>query len=253
MRKTFSGPVLISSVLFVVVTMAVTLVYRGRFTVNRPAAPNQIGISVFTVLQAHGGHTELPTFTQTGTLIYHPEISAGSQGVFERQLTLYVNGRYVRYDKTTLNRTQSYLFDGSTLIRTTFDAESRVESRVIDGSDAVSIKNQMATFGLLPILKRLSEPNTQVVYAGRTSTETRFEVKSVGGSWYFYSNSNNLIERVEVNSAIITFGDYRTVEGLTLPFSQQVKKGDKLLYEIKLDTFDLNPVFARGFFKSDPL
>jgi hypothetical protein len=257
MRKTFLRAVVISSVLFmgVGVTVAVRLVYRNISAAGRAAALNPISISIFTVLQAHNGGNdkEWPQFTQTGTLMYYTNISASSPHVFERKLRLSMGRSIVRYDKTTLNRNQSFLFNGHTLVRTTFDGDAQVETKVIDGVEAASIRFQIATFGLLPILRRLSEPSTQVVYVGATSKGNRFQVKTVGGSWYFYANSNHLIDRLEVNDINITYGDYRTVEGLTLPFYQQVKKGDKLLYDIKLETFDLNPVFAVGFFKSDLL
>jgi hypothetical protein len=247
MRKTFLRRVVICSVLLVGVgmTLAARLVYRR-------AAHGPVSVSVLTVLQAHGGqnNNQWPRFIQQGTLMYYPNISAGSQGMFERKLRLSVDGSCARYDRTTLDRTQSYLFDGQTVVRTTFDAETQVEGRVINGVEAVSIRRQIATFGLLPILRRLSEPNTQAVYIGATSKGSRFQVKTIDGSWYFYANSNNLIDRLEDGEISITYGDYRTVQGLTLPFYQQVRKNDKLLYDIKLETFDLNPVFAVGFFKS---
>lgn len=254
MKKTFLLTVVISGVLLIVVgmTMALRLVYRNTSTASRPTASNPIGISNLTILEAHGGHhdKEWPRFTQKGTLTYYPVISAGSQRVFERELTLSMDGSIVRYDKATLERKQSFLFDGHTLVRTTFDAGTQVEARVIDGVEADSIKFQMATFGLLPILRRLSEPGTQVAYVDANWKGNRFQVKTVGGAWYFYTNANHLIDRLEVNDINITYGDYRTVGGLKLPFYQQVKKGDKLLYEIKCETLDLNPVFDVGFFKS---
>ncbi|MFY9622506.1 MAG: hypothetical protein WAQ99_22005 [Pyrinomonadaceae bacterium] len=256
MRKSFLSAVVLSNVLLVGVgmTLAVRLVYRSLSTANHQAAQN-INVSAFTVLQAHIGRNDKAwsRFTQKGTLTYHADTSAGSLRVFERKLRLSVDGSLIRYDKGTLNRNQSYLFDGNTLVRTTFDAETQVETRVVDGVEAASIKFQTATCGLLPILRRLSEPSTQVDYVGATSNGNRFQVKTAGGSWYFYANSDHLVERLEVNNIKITYDDYRTVEGLKLPFYQQVKKGDKLLYEIQFETFDLNPVFAVGFFKSDLL
>lgn len=254
MRKTFLCPVVISSMLLVGVgmTLAVRLVYRSMSTANRQAANLPVTVSVLTVLQAHTGHKdkELPRFAQKGTLRYYLDISAGSQPVFERKLRLSIDRSLVRYDKAAFDRNQSYLFDGHTLVRTTLHAARQGEVKVIDGVEAASIKFQIATFGLLPILRRLSEPSAQVVYVGATSKGNRFQVKTVGGSWYFYANSNHLIDRLEVDDITITYRDYRTVEGLKLPFYQQVKKGDKLLYEIKFETFDLNPVFAVGFFKN---
>jgi hypothetical protein len=235
-------------------TLAARLVYRSVSPANQPAAHN-IRISLSAVLQAHFGRNDKVwlAFTQTGTLTYYPNVPAGSQHMFERKLRLSMDHSLIRYDKATLKRNQSYLSDGHTLVRTTFNAETEVEARVIDGVEAASIKFQMATFGGLPILRRLSDPSTQVDYVGATSKGHRFQVNTAGGSWYFYTASDHLIERLEVNDLNITYGDYRTVEGLKLPFYQQVKKGNKLLYEIRFEPVDLNPVFAVGFFKSDLL
>jgi hypothetical protein len=254
MRKKILGIIVVGSlVLMLAAFVAVRVAHRSVSTGEQMASHNAISVSVFSVLQAHGGASvkEWPRFTQQGTLTYHPNLSAGSQGVFERKLTLSVDGSSVRYDKATLNRSQSYFFDGRTVIRTTFDATTKSDVKVIEGVEAASIRFQMATFGLLPILKRLSESGVQVVYVGATSKGNQFQVKGLNGSWYLYANSDFLIERLEVNDVNVTYSDFRTVEGLTLPFREEVRKGDKLLYEINLDTFDLNPVFAPGFFKSD--
>lgn len=250
MRKTSSNLVLIIGVLLAVAGLAavVKLVNRNKSTTNRQAGPNSISVSVFTLLRAHGGRGDRAwtRFRQEGTLRYHMDVSAGSQRQFERKLSLSTDGPVVKYDRATLNINQSYLFDGNTLVRTTFQAVTQLDVKTVDGMEAASIKFQIATFGLLPVLKRLSDPATQVFYVGATKKGDRFQVKTGGGSWYFYSNSNHLIDRLEVGEINITYGDYRTVDGLTLPFYQNVRKGETLLYEIKFDTFELSPVFAQA-------
>lgn len=247
MRKTFSQLVMIIGVLLAVAGLAalVRLVNRSNSTTNRQARPS---VSVFTLLQAHGGRgdREWTRFRQEGTLSYHIGASAVPQHRFERKLTLSTDGPVVRYDRATLNINQSYLLDGNTLIRTTFQAGTQLDVEAVDGTEAASIKFQIATCGLLPILKRLSDPATQVSYVGATEKGNRFQVKTGGGSWYFYSNSNHLIDRLEVGEINITYGDYRTVNGLTLPFYQNVRKGETLLYELRFDIFDVSPVFASG-------
>jgi hypothetical protein len=251
MRKTFSHLVMLIAVLLAVVGLAAVarLVHRSNSTTNRQARPNSSRVSVFTLLQAHGGRgdRDWTRFRQEGTLSYHIESSAGPPRRFERKLNLSADGQVVRYDRATLDINQSYLFDGNTLIRTTFQAGTQLDVKAVDGMEAASIKFQIATFGLLPILKRLSDPATQVIYVGATEKGNRFQVKTGGGSWYFYSNSNHLIDRLEVGEINITYGDYRTVDGLTLPFYQNVRKGETLLYELRFDTFKLSPVFASGF------
>jgi hypothetical protein len=251
MRKNFSHLVLVIGALLTVTGLAavVRLVNRSNSTTNRQARPNSIRVSVFTLLQAHGGRgdRDWTRFRQKGTLSYHVEAPAVPQRRFERKLDLSSDGPVVRYDRAALDINKSYLFDGNTLIRTTFQAGTQLDVEAVDGPEAASIKFQIATCGLLPILKRLSDPSTQVTYIGTTEKGDRFQVKTGGGSWYFYSNSNHLIDRLEVGEINITYGDYRTVDGLTLPFYQNVRKGETLLYELRFDAFELSPVFASDF------
>src|ERR1051325_866970 len=247
MKNTLLSPVVVSLLVAAIsLAVAVRLIYQNNSTTNQQIVVNPTG--VFTVLQAHSSHQQQDwlKFTQQGTLMY----PTGSQSVLESTLRLSTDHSFVRYERASLNRNQSFLFDGNTLVRTTFEAQTQVEVRILDGVEAASTKFQIATFGLLPILKRLSDPSTQVVYLGAASKGNQFQVKTAGGSWYFYTNPNHLIDRLEVGDINITYEDYRTVDGLNLPFYQRVKKDDRLLYEIKFDTFDLNPVFAAGFFKS---
>ncbi len=251
MGKTFTYLVLITGlVLMAVGVIAVLrLVNRSSSPALRKAEPKSD--RVLAVLQAHGGRRdrEWKRFFQEGTLRYYPHLSTGSQS-FERKLSLAIDGSLVKYDKAALETRQSYSFAGNTLVRTTSQKGTRVEVNALDGVEAASIKFQIATSGLLPILKRLSDPGSTVIYLGTTSKGDRFEVKTVNGSWYFHSNVSHLIEQVEIGEINITYGDYRTVDGLTLPYYQNVRKGDRFLYDIKFDSFELNPVFATGFFKS---
>jgi hypothetical protein len=256
MRKRLLAPIVAGSLLLVAIVIAVAarFVYPSNPTANQHAEANAI-VSVFTVLQAHCGYNdkEWLRFTGEGTLMYNTDISAGLGDVFERRLRFSTDGSSVRYDKGSLNRSQSFLFNGHTLLKTTFEAGTKTEVRVLDSVEAASIRFQLATFGLLPVLKRLSNPSAQVVYIGPTSQGDRFQVKTASGSWYFYTDRNHLIDRLEIGNINITYADYRTVDGLNLPFHQSVTNGDRLLYEIKFDALDLNPVFAAGFFNSQLL
>lgn len=119
----------------------------------------------------------------------------------------------------------------------------------MDDAEAGRIKSRIATCSLLPLLKRLSDPGTKVIFIGKTPKGDQFEAKTDKGTWYFYSNSNHLIERLDNGEFSITYGDFRTVGGVTLPYYQEVWKGETFLYNIKFDSFELNPVFDSGFFK----
>src|SRR6185295_2118452 len=180
MRKTLLFPAVLGSLLVVGIGLATAVrqIHRSNSAANQQAGPNQLGVSVFTVLHAHSSHDHKAwlRFSQTGTLMYYTDTSAESQPLFERRLSLSTDGSLVRYDKATLNRNQSYLFDGNTLVRTTIEAETQLEATVVEGVEAASVKFQVATFGILPILKRLSEQSTQVTFVGATSKGDRFQV-----------------------------------------------------------------------------
>lgn len=233
-------------------TGSITVVVKISNETNQPAARNPV--SIFTVLQAHGGYNDQARsrFTQNATMTTYVQDDLGiSQDQRERKLKFSIDRSIVRYDKTSLHKSHMFLFDGHTMVRTTYQPETQPEVKVLNGNEAEVAKFQPATFGLLPILKRLSDPHAQVVYMGTTEKGNRFHVKTPRGVWDIYTNSNHLIERVEVKGATVTYGDYRKVDGLNLPFYQQVRKGNNLLWEIKFDAVDFNPVFADGFFKSD--
>jgi len=204
---------------------------------------NSISIPVSTVVQTHSGQSarDWTRFNLKGALRYQVNVSTDSQSRFERKLTLSGDGSVYRYERVTLNTSQSYLFDGKTIVRTTSQSGTQLEVKELDGMEAASIRFQIATAGLVPVLKLLSDPGTKVVYVGRTTKGDRFDVTTSNGWWSFYVNANHLIDRLEVGEINITYDDYRAVDGLTLPYYQKVAKGETSLYDIKFDTFELNP------------
>jgi hypothetical protein len=236
-----------------VLTGSITVVVKVVNKSNRQAPPNPI--SVFTVLQAHGGYNQQARskFTQTATLTYYEESPANPQIYRERKLNLSTDGSFVRLEKTFFNNHQILLSNETNVVRITYQQGSRQVATLLSGDEDARARFQLATVGLLPILKRICDPQSTVDYIGGTANGNQFHVKNPRGSWDFYTNSNHLIERVEVNGITITYADYRTVDGLNLPFYQQVRDGNKLLWEIRLDRVDFNPVFADGYFKSDLL
>lgn len=253
MGKTSSYIVIFTALLLIAIGAAgvVKLSRRNSAPAFRQPEPNSSRALVLAILQTHNGGSEraCTRFSQQGTQTYSVRVLKKTQQ-FDRKLTLATDGFVVRFDKATVDLNQSYLLDGNTLVRTTAQTGTRPEAKPVSGVEAASIKFQIATFGLLPVLKRLSDPGAQVLYVGATSKGNRFEVKTVNGSWYFYANEKHLIVRLEVGEINITYGDYRTVRGMILPFKQYVRKGEIFLYEINFDSFVLNPVFGPDFFKS---
>lgn len=148
MRKTFLRPVVMSNVLLVAVSMAT--VVRIIPQNNRQAEPNPTGISILTVLQAHG-HTdkERPRFTQKVTLKYYTSSSASLQRCWEREQTRMTD----RPLTAALNRDQAFLFDGQIVVWTTLPAGIQLEVRILN-----RFEFQIIAFGLLPILRRLLRP-----------------------------------------------------------------------------------------------
>jgi hypothetical protein len=255
MRKDVSYVIVIGALALVGIGIisATRLARKSTLTSERQAGLQTV--SVLTVLKAHIGqqYKQLPGYTVTGTRrIFDKDIAERPLLLVERKVSLSTNGAVVRYDRRTPAEThQTFIFDGRALVQQTFRAGGELQPRALEGFAADSIKFQLATFGLLPILKRLADPGTRVVYLGATSKGDRFQVNSGVGSWYLYTNPQHLIERLEVGDASITYGDYRMIDGLNLPFVQKVNKGEWLMYEIEFASLELNPVFPVGFFKSD--
>ena len=199
-------------------------------------------ISLSLVLKAHGGQRERwQRFRQQATMLYYKESVAGSPSLVERRLELSRYRSFVKYERAMGDWSQRFLFDGDSLIRTTFRSGKQLESKTLEDDEAKSIKSHIATFGLLPILRRIADPGMEVVYLGATSKGGQFQLKSATGSWYFYTGPDHLIYQLEGEGVTIVYSDYRLVDGLNLPFHQSVKRGDRKLYEIRFDMFDLNP------------
>jgi len=232
-------------------TAIVRRVNRRSSSTLRQSESNSSRVLILPSLQAHGGRSDRSWtrfFTQ-GTLTFNQYLSNQSLR-FERKVRLASDGAVVRYDRATLDITESYLLDGNSLVRTVTQQGNQRQAKTMDGAEAARIKSLIAACSLLPLLKRLSDPGTTVMYIARTSKGDQFEVKTDKGTWYCYANANHLIERLDGGEVSIRYGDYRTVGGVTLPYYQEVWKGETLLYDIKFDSFDLNPVFVRGFFKT---
>lgn len=213
-------------------------------------------VTLNAVLQEHGVNKDMlrSVFKQDAILTVYGDSPIDPKPLVQQELNLSTNGSVIRLDKTTINKTESFLSDGQTLIQTIGKAGTQPNAKIPEDLGIAFVKFQMDSFGLLPVLKHFSDSNVQVVYLGATSKGNQFLIKTAVGDRYFYTNSNNLIVRVEAADEInITYGDYRTVDGLNLPFYQHVKKSDKLLYELKFQDPDFNPVFATDHFKSDLL
>jgi hypothetical protein len=252
--NTFSFLVIISGV--ILLALGMTFVARqshyGSFLTFGSTRSGPVVVSLSSVLKAHGGSGDIDwqRFSENGTLTYFTGLSSVSRQQVERKLSFITNGPNIRYDRATLGSSQTYLVTGNRLLRIATDSEPSQKAKEVDGVEAAGIKFQIATFGLAPILKRLSDSGVQANFVSSSPKGAQFEVKTTSGFWYFYCNSSHLIERLEVGEITITYDDYRTIDGLKMPFHQNVSKGDTLLYEISLEAFTLKPVLARALFES---
>lgn len=253
MRKAVLYFVVIS--FLVLVGIGVVFTIRGGSKRN-PTPDHRAGqqpSSVLTVLEAQSGqrYQQWPAYTQTGTRRIYEEASPNHIIKVERRVSLSTDGTVVKYVQgNSPDQNQSFIFDGHSMLQRTVRAGIKLQPTVVQDSAAASLKFHLATFGLLPILKRISDAGARVDYLGATEKGDRFQVNSPGGAWYFYTNSQHLIDQVEVDDLTIAYGKYRAIDGLNLPFYQRVRKGDRLMYEIEITSLELNPVFPPGFFES---
>lgn len=212
----------------------------------RPAPSEATVAALSTVRQSHSPGIDQPWSRYTQRAVRVP---AGAPGSLEQKVSLFTDGTIVRYEQGDIAVFgQVFIFDGRTIVEHTFRSGVESESRTLEGLDADTIKFQMATFGVLPLLKRLSAPGAQVTLIGATANGEQFRVDSVAGSWFVYTDRYHLIERVTVGDVSLDFQDYRNVDGLMLPFVQSVTQGTQPKYRLNLDSVVVDPTFAPDFF-----
>lgn len=254
MRKKTIGLMLLSGLLSVALLPA----RSGREKLQElPAAPP---ISVKGLLQAHN----VPEDAGAMSIFFaeaHRTISASAAGgremprSFDRVVAVARHGNAYRYERVDpLARTRKiYVFDGNA----TFYA-MMVNGRLVEESSHESdsppeaVGLEIKTFGLLPILKQLADPNTQSVYEGRNAQGLdRFQVRTSSRIWIVYAGAEHLIRRVESADNAIDYDDYRSAHGVWLPFSQQFSVRGRLHYHLSFNRIDLEPEFPPDCFSRE--
>lgn len=213
-----------------------------------PAAPSaaQKIASLSATLQAHFGavNKPWPAYTQKGV-----RTPPKGSGQIEQKVSFSTDGTLIRYEQGEAPvYLRIFVFDGHTLVERTVQWGGELEPRVVEGPEADPLKFQMATFGVLPLLKRLSAPNAQVTLLDSSATGDQFQVDNAAGSWWVFTNRDHLIERVKVGDVTIEFQDYRNVDGMTVPFAQSVTQGTLLKYRINFESMVVEPNFPQDFF-----
>ncbi len=109
--------------------------------------------------------------------------------------------------------------------------------------------SSVKTFGLVPILKQLSDPAAEAVYWGRPDVEQdKFDVRAAANKWTLYTDAEHVISWLEVCDKTLEYGGYRSVEGVWLPFTQWLSIGGQLVRELFLTKIDPDPEFSPSYF-----
>lgn len=254
MRKKNIGLMLLSGLLSIAMLAACADREKRE---ELPAAPP---ISLKGLLEAHNVPGD-----PGGTSIFFAEaqrtISASAAGgsevprSFDRMVTVSRHGKAYRYQRVDpIARTKKiYVFDGNTTFYAMMVKGRLVEESNHEGdSPPEAVGLEIKTFGLLPILKQLADPNTQSVYEGHSAEGLdRFQVRTSTRIWIVYAGAEHFIQRVESADNAVDYDDYRSVDGVWLPFSQQFSVRGQRYYHLTFNRIDLKPEFSSDYFSRE--
>ena len=180
-----------------------------------------------------------------------PGIDRELPSFFERQVSVvWAGNAYKRYTADPLRlREQFDLFDGSAPYHAVTERGILAEEA---NTRADSVEFGVKTFGLVPVLKQLSDPTTEALYLGRTAyRQDKFDIKTATGRWTLYTDMEHLISRIEVGDKVIEYASYRSVDGVRLPFIQRLSIGGHLIQELIFTRIALNPKLAPNYFRRE--
>jgi hypothetical protein len=219
-------------------------------------------LAIAAILQAHNAPRDPKalegSFAEAVRLTSNkPDAGAESPSFFEWKVSVYTSGPAFRRHKVDHQgaREQIDLFDGRAARHLEIENGKRTPDAAHIGAvpfDAVEFG--IKTFGLIPILRQLSDPAVQVVYRGRTPIgHDWFTIASPTGDWSVYSDRWRLIRRVEIRGKRIEYAGYGDVDGIKLPFIQRVSDGKGLVYELVFTRIAVNPKFPPHSFSLEGL
>src|SRR5882724_5447057 len=224
--------------------------------ISKPAAQ----MSLQTILRSHNiprdGDPLSSTLSEASRFTYFDSgTGTGKQDFFERKTIVYTSRnafKVFRTDPLGL-RQQIDASNGSqenVHAEYTKDRETQTPYQMQDAQLASS-RFLVGTFGLVPILKQLSDPSTKDQWLGSSNGEDILSVTSPAGTWVIYVNNKGLIHRAEIGKCVFEYADYRVVNGISIPFFQNVYVGNKLVYELTFTRIELNQAFAPDFFSKE--
>jgi hypothetical protein len=171
---------------------------------------------------------------------------------FERRVSVSVIDTAFRLDKVdpAALREESEMFDGQVLHTTVIEQGKQIEDRSEMGaSQYETVEFGIKNMGLLAVLNHISDPRAETAYLGLTARkEDKVEVKVTGGSFIVYADQEHRIRKVVVGRYTMEYADYRSVEGVLLPFIERVFVKGHLMYELVFTGIDINPEFPADHF-----
>lgn len=216
-------------------------------------------VSISVVLRAHNAPQDpnsLTNYASEGVMVvpYEGSSDGKAHNFFVHRVSALVRGGSFRYDTVDFNGSlrETYISDGTVCNRSLTGRKGLVNAeRRIGEMQFKLVESRVWRFGLLPFLRRLSDPRTEATYLGRTeSGNDKFEVKTPSGTWTLLSDESGLIQRLEIGKGTIVFSDYRSVEGVQLPFNERVLIDGRQFYELSFDNINLKPKLDGGLFNS---
>jgi hypothetical protein len=223
---------------------------------NQPASPVSIG----EVLRAHNvaQHPDsLSAFSAEAVRLTSrpPGIDRELPSFFERQVSVVLaSNTYKRHTADPLKLREQYdLFDGSVPYHAVVEKGRLIEeANQMADSQSRGVEFSVKTFGLVPILKQLSDPVTEAVYLGRTvGSQDKFDIRTATDRWTLYADTEHLIRRVEVRDKAIEYASYRSVDGVRLPFIQRLSIGGQPFQELVFTRINLHPKLRPGYFSRE--
>jgi len=206
------------------------------------------------VLQAHGGRGAIGSVSS-----FHAKAvrltSTRPPEYIERKLTVSAFGPWFkRHIVDPLGLIEQFeLFDGQVGYYSVVEKGTAVDQpRLMDSERLRAVKFSIDAYGLVPILQTCSGPAVEAVFLERTPRSLdKFAVRTEAGEWFVYVDRSHRIVRVDIGDKILQFADYRSVNGLQLPFIQRMSLGSQLIYQLTFSTIELNPSFPTGYFSRE--
>lgn len=205
-------------------------------------------ISFEEVLKAHGGREAIQqavVFRARATRIT-PTLPPA---FIERRVLVEAEGeKFRRHTVDPLGlRDQEESFDGVTGWYSVLDASNPESSGRSQRSsmNSVRVKEvdfQVRIFGLIPLLRQIAATNPESIsQEPAPGLPERFRVKALDGDLVVSTDPGRRVHQIEVGDKTLQFADYRTVDGVQLPFFERVWSNSSLLYELVFSKIEFKP------------